>query len=140
MWQTPKLNWTSVDIYLASDLNRVESNTQHVASVLAAQGYTVPTLIHKTDWNKRDILLASDFNRIEENIKVLADSYFTNSEWQEMKINWIPMESVDYTFANRVEKNLKILHEILDTMQRQYIRSGVGYCGQDRIYLHRWRG
>ena len=140
MWQAPKTNWTSVDVYLASDLNRVEGNTQHIASVLASQGYPVPTLAYKTDWNKNDILLASDFNRIEGNVETLGSIYFTNSEWETLKTNWIPMDSVDYTFANRVEKNLKILQAILATMQSQYIRAGVGTLGQNRIYLHRWRG
>ena len=139
MWQTPKTNWTSVDVYLASDLNRVEGNTQHISSVLASQGYPVPTLSYKLDWNKNDILLASDFNRIEGNVETLGSIYFTNSEWETLKTNWISMDSVDYTFANRVEKNLKILHEILTTMQSQYIRAGVGTLGQNRIYLHRWR-
>ena len=139
MWQTPKTNWTSVDVYLASDLNRVEGNTQYVAEVLASQGYPVPTLSYKLDWTKQDILLASDFNRIEGNVETLGSIYFTGSEWQELKTNWLPMDSVDYTFSNRVEKNLKILCEILVTMQSQYIRAGVGVLGQNRIYLHRWR-
>lgn len=140
MWQTPKTNWTSVDVYLASDLNRVEGNTQYVAEVLASQGYPVPTMAYKTDWNKRDILLAPDFNRIEGNVQTLGSIYFKSGEWQALKTNWIQMDSVDYTFANRVEINLKILQEILETMQRQYIRAGVGALGQNRIYLHRWRG
>lgn len=138
-WQTPKTNWTSVDTYLANDLNRVESNTQYIATVLAMQGYTVPTLSYKLNWTQEDILVSDDFNRIESNIKSLADYYYTGSEWQELKTNWVALDSVDYTFANRIEKNLKILKDILDTMIRHYIRFGVGNLGQNRIYQQRWR-
>ena len=139
MWQQPKMDWTSVDVYLAADLNRVEQNTQYIRDEIVASGYTIPELTYKTDWTQDDILFNDDFNRIEGNIKTIADVYFTGAEWEALKINWIPMDSVDYTFANRVEKDLKILYDILNTMRRQYIRFGVCRAGQVRLWQHRWR-
>ena len=139
MWQQPKTDWTSVDVYLAADLNRVELNTQHIRDSIVASGYTVPELTYKTDWTQEDILFNDDFNRIEGNIKAIADVYFTGSEWEALKTNWVPMNSVDYTFANRVERNLKILYDILTTMRRQYVILGVCRAGQARLWQNRWR-
>lgn len=139
MWQQPKMDWTSVDVYLAADLNRVESNTQYIRDEVIASGYTVPELTYKTDWKQEDILFNDDFNRIEGNIKTIADVYFTGADWEEMKTDWVPMDSVGYAFANRVERNLKILYDILNAMRRQYVRLGVCRAGQTRLWQHRWR-
>lgn len=139
MWQQPKTDWTSVDVYLAADLNRVENNTKYIRDEVVASGYAVPELTYKTDWTQEDILFNDDFNRIEGNIKTIADVYFTGLEWEALKNNWVPMDSVGYTFANRVEKNLKILYDILNTMRRQYIRFGVCNAGQARLWQNRWR-
>lgn len=139
MWQQPKTDWTSVDVYLATDLNRVEQNTQYMRDEIVASGYAVPELIYKTDWKQEDILFNDDFNRIEGNIKTIADVYFTGADWEEMKTDWVPMDSVGYAFANRVERNLKILYDILMSMRRQYVRLGVCRAGQARLWQHRWR-
>jgi len=139
MWQQPKTDWTSVDVYLANDLNRVELNTQYVRDAIVAAKYIVPELTYKTNWAENDVLFLEDFNRIENNIKTIADVFFTGSEWETMKTNWVQMHSVDYTFANRVEKNLKILYEMITTMKRWHVRFGICTAGQVRLWQSRWR-
>ena len=139
MWQTPKTDWTSVDVYLAGDLNRVESNTMYIRDKLLQAGYFIPEMIIKTDWVQQDVLFAEDFNRIENNVKSIADVYYSNSEFESFKTDWVSMDSVDYTFANRVERNLKILYEMLLGMRSRYVYCGVGILGANRIYQNRWR-
>ena len=139
MWQTPKTDWTSVDYYLAGDLNRVENNTIYIREKLLEEKYSVPEITTKTNWTQEDVLFAADFNRIENNIKQIADVYFTNSEFEALKTDWVPMDAIDYTFANRIENNLAILNMIVMTMKSQYIHTGVGICGQSRLYQQRWR-
>lgn len=139
MWQTPKIDWTSVDVYLADDLNKVENNTNYIRNKLLGAGYFVPEIRTKTNWTQQDVLFAEDFNRIENNIKQIADVYFTNSEFEALKTDWVPMDSVDYTFSNRVERNLKILYEIILGMKKRYVYCGVGRLGSGRTYQNGWR-
>ena len=139
MWQTPKTDWMSVDVYLAEDLNRVEGNTKYLRNKLLRLGYFEPEITTKTNWTQEDVLFAEDFNRIENNIKKIADVYFTNSEFEALKTNWVPMDSVDYTFSNRVEKNLKILYEMIWGMKKRYVYCGVGRLGRVRTYQNGWR-
>lgn len=55
----------------ASDLNRIESNQQHILSLLSSQY----TLTFKTDWLMTDFVEGSDENRILSNLKTLMQPF-----------------------------------------------------------------
>jgi hypothetical protein len=45
VWTTPKINWTNNDRAIETDFNRIEGNTQSIATVLVATGTATAILL-----------------------------------------------------------------------------------------------
>lgn len=132
MWTNPKLDWTLFDYYNATDLNRVESNTQEVADLIEqVLGINVDLNTVVTDWDFTSIPFADDLNRVEGNLSKLSvlnlDGLLT------LKTNWTISDSFSYQDAIRLETNLSILYNLLSKNSTVTTYSGAFNCGEDVI-------
>lgn len=135
---TPKTDWDGSDYTNFEDLNRVENNTQYVYEKLLQYGYYATAPILKT-WVDGEPVFNDDLNRMENNIKQLAEAYFTNDEFQQLKIDWETLDPVDFNFNNRVEKDLEILDMLINSMSKYFVKCGVAKCGQSHLWQNRFR-
>lgn len=127
---TPKTNWTSEDYYNAEDLNRVEINTEFVASYLRELQYNIPNQIYVVDRDKLSIDFISSINRVESNIEALKDAFITPPGYQQKK-TWAVGMGFDYRDANRLERNLQLLYEWAHLAKENLKYCGTFYCGED---------
>jgi hypothetical protein len=107
--------------YNASDLNRVENNTQYVRDLLFLHGY-VAHIVTKTNWVKEDYPYKTELERYLGNIKMLIRRYtlFPSSPR--------PPETMDnlmYTGANAIERILYDITQIIPLMTSYKL-----YCGE----------
>jgi hypothetical protein len=129
---TPKTNWTSEDYYNAEDLNRVEINTEFVASYLRELQYNIPNQIYVVDRDKSSIDFISSINRVESNIEALKNAFITPPGYQGKK-TWIVKKGFRYEDANRLENNLKLIYEWAHRVKENYRYSGTFNSGQEVI-------
>lgn len=109
---TPKTDWTTSDYYNAVDVNRVEANTQHIAQLLESVGYTPVLSNVVVDWTIEGIPYLIGINRIESNIEALAEAFITPLGWGTTK-NWSVSNGFDCNDANRLERNLQLINDLL---------------------------
>lgn len=117
-----------MDYYSPDDLNRVESNTEELHDLLAAAGYAA-TLgqIIKTR-NMAGYEFAASLSRVEQNIHALA-VIFTQPPGYEQPKAWQPGMRHSHVDANRIERNLRLLHEWFVRLEASFRRCGAFYCG-----------
>lgn len=127
---TPKTNWTSEDYYNAEDLNRVEINTEFVASYLRELQYNIPNQIYVVDRDKLSIDFISSINRVENNIEQLKDAFIAPPGYQG-KETWTVKKGFSYKDANRLENNLKLIYEWAHRVKENYRYCGTFTCGED---------
>jgi len=130
-WLTPKTDWKESDYYNFADLNRVESNSEYIASLLTSYRGQPVTITVVTNRDMRRIEFYDSMNRIEANIQTLADNFFEPVGWETPKTNWASGKPFDYRDANRLERNLQLLHDLIlkafDTLKY----CGTFYAGED---------
>lgn len=116
-------------------LNRIENNTQHLASLLTMYGYPI-TLEVKTDWSREDYFRPSDLDRIKGNIMALKEVYVSYSTTPELALG---RKSLDYQTANDMEQIELDLQTLITNMSNYYVHSGVSASGQTRMFQNRFR-
>jgi hypothetical protein len=112
-WQTPVTNWDSTKFYNFGDLNRVEANTDYLASLLSSWIASPVTVTTVTSRDKTSIDFYDSINRVEGNIKTLADTFYVPLGWADPVLTWASGASFDWTDANRLENNLLLFHDML---------------------------
>lgn len=130
-WIEPKTNWNDRDYYNFDDLNRVEINSEYVATLLTeyrGEPVTIPVVTNR-DMTKIEFF--DSLNRIEGNIQTLADLFFEPVGWIEPKTNWQSGQPFDWRDANRLERNLALLHDLLLKAFESYKYCGTFYAGED---------
>lgn len=131
MWQTPKTDWTTFDYYNFSDLNRVENNSEYIATLIGTYG-TTPTLTGvKTDRDNTRIEFYDDLNRIEGNIQTLCNTAGTPLVWTTPKTTWVSLDSFNNVDAIRLENNLLQLKNMVENIIAELRYCGAFICGTD---------
>lgn len=131
--QSDVTNKTSKGYYNASDLNRVESWCRYLADELNSVGYNI-NITTKTTWSSSDLRSASEMERIRQNIKKLMTGFHSISGIYANNDNW------NYIKANRWEKILYEINNLVEGMEGWYVHSGVSNAGQPRLWQNRFRG
>ena len=118
--------------YNASDLNRVESWCDYLASTLTAYSYPI-SIVTKTNWTASDMRYASEMERIRKNIQKIMNGYHYLTQ---IKPN---AEFFDYVKANNWEQILYEINSMLEGMKNYQVYSGVSSSGQRRMFQNRFR-
>lgn len=113
LWIEPKTDWTSQDYYNFSDLNRVEIDTKYIAAVLSDFRAVPINLDTVTNRDTKRFEYYDSMNRVEGNEQILADNFFQPVGWETPKTNWRSGGRFDYRDANRLEKNLLLLCDLV---------------------------
>ena len=122
----------SLGCYSASDLNRVESNSQIIAQMLTRAGYIV-SLVTKTDWVKEDIAnepntgYLYDLTRYLGNVKKLLEGYFAKPTTPQLPEN---MDALTWEKANDIEQVLSDISDLIKNMENSYRYVGDYYCNE----------
>ena len=127
-------NKTAKGYYNYTDLNRIESWCGFVSSVLNKYFYYT-TIVIKTNWTRKDFLTVDQLTRIKTNVMTLKNAYITYSNTPTVS----GIGNMTFEEANKIEKILKDLDEILINMQRYFVTSGVATCNQTRFWQVRFR-
>jgi hypothetical protein len=123
-WITP-VTFVASDYYNASNLNRVDNNTDYIYDMLIDLGYVPSVSGISTSRDRTSLTYYDDLNRIEGNIKNLADNSYEPVGWTTPKTTWVSVvDAFDYTDANRLETNLLALKTMIDS-----INDALLYCG-----------
>lgn len=119
-----KIDWTDQDYYNFYDLNRVEANTQYIAAILSDYVGRPVTVSVITDRDMMRIEFADSLNRVESNQQTLADNFYAPVGWEPPKTNWRSGQPFSYRDANRLERNLLLIYDLL-----QKAFDSLKYCG-----------
>jgi len=130
-WIPPKLDWLSTDYYNFEDLNRVENNTEIVASLV---GYFIglPSFEFVTNRNMKYIDFSDSLNRLETNQEILSRRY-KPIEWRQNKLDWKPNDPFSYLDARRLELNMDLLYRHYKGNAEAIPYCGVFNCGEEVI-------
>lgn len=148
MFETPVVDRTANDVKQVENrinnpkgalshtmLNRIEKNSQYLASLLNSYSYNVEIEV-KTDWTREDYFRPSDLDRIKRNVTALKDAYYSLPTTPSLVVG---KKTINYVDANNLEQIEKDLNELIDYMEREFIYCGVAVCGQSRIWQKRFR-
>lgn len=130
-WLTPKTDWTADDYFNFTDLDRIESNTAYLATLLAEFGYSViiTTFVGRSVFRFE---FADDLDRIEGNINAIAVIVKPDG-WETCKTNWLYKDGFDYQVAKRMERNLELQHLVIQGNIDHMPYAGAFYSGEARI-------
>lgn len=130
--QLDVIELTSKAYYNYTDLNRIEQWCKYISDLLIKYGYKIHLDI-KTDWTNFDFPYKSEMERIRNNVKKLKQAYtsFTN----------VPsnLDNMTWQKANDIERILHEIDYILKWMENNFIYSGVGNVGNNRVWQQRFR-
>ena len=145
MWVTPITNRDRVDVDYAKidphnplpnrgalnyiDLNRIESNCEYLAGQLLIYGYSPGILIIRTDWAMADFPYRSEIDRVRGNVGALVDAYHKMTGSPDIRY-W---DSIDWTDANSLEKNLWNINQVLIWMISIFWHSNEYYAGEEEV-------
>lgn len=126
-WTTPITDWEETDYYnFHVDLERVEANIDYLNTLFATYGYNSGISSIVTGRTNESLVYYDDMNRIEGNIKKLKDCSFEPLTWETPNESWASASTVfDYHVANRLERNLQGLKDMMDR-----ILASTLYCGE----------
>jgi len=124
-----KADWTRDDCYNPQNLNEVEANTQYIADYLTAVGYTVTLQPIETGRDYKRIEFADELIRIELNIHALSEGFITPPGYVEPK-TWAALMPFDYLDANRLARNLLLLHAWAVGVVASFKYCGAFACGE----------
>lgn len=120
--------------YNYTDLNRIENNCEVVMNLLNNSGffYYPITIQTKTDWVVSDIPTIGEINRIRNNIITLKNGMYVGEEYENIEFS----NTMDYIKANILEKDLKLIKDIIDSCMRELRKCHTFYCGANGIGLY----
>lgn len=108
-------------------LNRIESNCEYLAGQLLLYGYSPGNLTFKTDWVMADFLYRTEIDRVRGNVEALVDAYHKMTGSPDIRY-W---DSIDWTDANALEKNLWNVNQLLVWMISNFWYSNEYYAGEE---------
>lgn len=126
------INNTSKGQYNSEDLNRIETWCKYLAETLKEYGYKLE-IATKTNWLDTDRPYNAEMNRIWSNVNTLKNAYFSFTKMPEN------FNKIDIDKANKIEKILAEINELIGNMVQTFVYSGVGGLGQNRVWQQRFR-
>ena len=118
--------------YNYTDLNRVETWCEYLATELNNVGYSI-NITTKTDWTMADFPTKAEMERVRLNIRQIMTGYhFITKIYQETP-------NFKYFHANRWEQILNEICWLMVGMKDWYTYSGVSRVGQPRLWQNRFR-
>lgn len=137
LWDQETCEWAGTDeeleelesgppgLYLAKDLNRVESASEYIAGLLSEIGSPI-TLQTKTDWESIDVPNKTQTARILQNIQALRSVLplfaFTPKTPADM-------DSLTFWEANNIEKILMDVNRAIQNKKNAFVYSGQMHSG-----------
>lgn len=112
--------------YNASDLNRVGSAVNYVATELADIGYSV-SVNPKTDWTISDIPTIAQMQTYLDDIGAIRDALAYPDGTPSVPDS---MALLNYTKANHIEKILVEADQLVQNIIASFVPCGLPYCGQ----------
>lgn len=94
-------------VFNVTDINRVEQNIQYLSDKLNELGYT--NTVYTRTWIVDDLPTDADISRIILNVKKLIFAYYRSKEAPEL-----PPALIHYSQVNALEKNLRLIKEMID--------------------------
>ena len=128
-------NKTNKGYHNISDLNRVEEWCRYLADLLTSYNYRI-TITTKTNWKMTDIRTVSEVERIRKNVEILKNAYYNIPRDIVVPNNLNP---INISKANDIEKILFKINEMIESMENNFIHSGVANAGQNRVWQQRFR-
>lgn len=108
----------------------MENNIQHIASMLGTHLGQTFTLSIVSNRNMTRFEYYDSLNRIESNIAFLVGKFYTPAGWEASKTTWSSNQAFGYIDANRLERNLFLLYELLNKTMDNYKFSGTFSSGE----------
>ena len=107
-------------------LNRIENNSNYLASLLTSYNYPVNITV-KTDWTRNDFLYPSELDRIKNNVTALKEAYYSLPTTPSLVTG---KKTLNYTEANDIEEIERELEFLLTNMISQFYHCGEIYSGE----------
>jgi hypothetical protein len=125
-WTTPITDWDETDYYnFHVDLERVESNTDYLNDLFESYGYSSGISSIVTGRDHTSLVYYDNMDRIEGNIRKLKDCSYEPLAWETPNEAWASAStSFDYHVANRLERNLQGLKDMMDNIVTAYMQCG----------------
>lgn len=120
------VNMTAKGQYGYTDINRVESAVQTLATALSAAGYSV-TVATKTNWTGSDKPSRTDMERYRTNIsaiRAVLPVFLTTPAVPDS------MRYLGYQSANNIEQILLDVETLINNMQAALYYAGENYAGE----------
>lgn len=131
-WVEPKTDWGRENYYNFGDLNRVESNTEFIASIISVYFKDTIVVVNKNR-NMKSIEFNTGLNLIENNINLIKDNFCTPVLWTRSKTDWRSGDVFNYKDANRLENNLLHLFNFVQDTVDNFKYCGTLSCGEEII-------
>ena len=116
-------------------LNRIENNSNYLASLLTSYNYPVNITV-KTDWTRNDFLYPIELDRIKNNVTALKEAYYSLPTTPSLVTG---KKTLNYTEANDIEEIERDLEFLITNMEQVFVYSGVANSGQNRMWQQRYR-
>ncbi len=127
-----KEDWRSTDIIEHTDFNRIESNTAIVRAYLISLQYQIATMAHVSNRTQSYIDYLAGINRIEANLETIRTSFATPPGYLPGKV-WTLRKGFDFTDANRLERDLRILFEAAYQVYQSFKYCGTFSAGEEGL-------
>lgn len=134
-WITPITDWDGVTAgrkyFNVAELNRIEGNTQYLATYIDTFA-ALPALTDiKTDWALADLVFTAVLEKVESNIEALRTTLAATPEgWITLVTDWASLDKFDYIDANRLETDLLLLKTMAENISAALLFCGDFICGE----------
>lgn len=129
-WITPITSWTSNSYYNATDINRVEENTDYLRTFINSLGYTIPMMTTNFTRTVSSYDDLTSINRLENNLNSIRVNFFTPPGWQST-ITWSVETKFTADHANRWENSTLLLYNLAINTQGAFRHAGTFISGQE---------
>ena len=121
--------FNSGSFYNPAELNRQNENTEYLANEINTKiiSISLPQPIKK-DNIRTDFPTVSKINQLKENIKYLIDNAPIN-ENPAIVVSLERLQAFDFTEANKLERNLLAIYDIINKIEDYFKYCGTFYCG-----------
>jgi hypothetical protein len=120
------VNMTAKGQYAYTDINRVETAVQTLATALNNAGYYVAVTV-KTNWTAADKPSRTDMERYRTNISTIRATLAVFSSTPAVPDS---MRYLGYQSANDIEQILLDVERLINNMQAAFCYSGENYAGE----------
>ena len=119
------------------DLNRIGEWQTYIRDLLNEYGYYVD-ITPKTDFVKSDLTnMTTKINKIKNDLQSLKDAYYVLSTTPDVPST--ERLAINYVELNDIEKILRDIEYLIESMSKYFVHSGVALSGQSHLWQNRFR-